>query len=161
MRRNSSRGHGCLVTGMNTCKSLILAAKANLKVKGTGAERVRMPLLPSINLQRCSQRDSSRHRALRQAVSRPKGCRCTCFRPCLPHMWHRGPVGERVGENTKQTQEAWWQNLSKNAMAGYVRQLCWAWLRMVPKQRNPSRIQVQGLANVALNMVPKRHLRNP
>ena len=57
-------------------------------------------------LQRCSQRDSSRHRALRQAVSRPKGCRCTCFRPCLPHMWHRGPVGERVGENTKQTQEA-------------------------------------------------------
>ena len=32
---------------------------------------------------------------------------------------------------------------------------------VVAKQRNPSRIQVQGVANAAPNMLPKRHRRNP
>ena len=105
------------------------AGARDAKDRADQTDWVRMPLLPSISLQQCSQRESSCRRALRQAVSRPKPCRCTCFRPCLPYMWHGGPVGERFWENTKQTQEAWWQSLSKNAMAVYVKWLGWAWFR--------------------------------
>ena len=65
-----------------------------------------MPLLPSITVQQCSQRNSSRCRALRHAVARARRCCYTCFLPCLPRMWHGGPVGESCREKTKQTQEA-------------------------------------------------------
>ena len=48
----------------------------------------------------------SSRRALRQAVSCSKWCRGTFVHPCLPQMWHRGPVCQGFWENTKPTQEA-------------------------------------------------------
>ena len=48
----------------------------------------------------------SGRRALRQAVSCSKWGRRTFVHPCLPQLWHDGPVGESVRKTTDQTPEA-------------------------------------------------------
>ena len=79
-----------------------------------------MPLLPRKNVQQRLDWKGPRPRALWQGVSRPKWRRGTRVHPCLPQMWHGGPICEGCWQNTKQTQNAERENLWNNHMGTEV-----------------------------------------